>query len=235
LYYNWRGYTNYLFEGRILRLFETGHQQEDRIVMDLLKAGYEVWAADERGKQFTYLDASGHGVVKLDGVIKGVPGYEEIPLVLEIKSHNDKSYGGVNSKGVAAEKRFHYWQVQMGIWLTQLTGGLYVSVNKNDEQLYFEYIAPDLRIQSKIQETIESLVRATIIPTRISETPDDYFGCRWCDHKAVCTGKAEPERHCRSCVYSKPWDNGEWLCTKLGVLLNREDQLNGCSEYEVKK
>lgn len=235
MFYSWRGYTHKLFPGRILRLFETGHLQEDRIVRDLLRAGYEVWATDSKGRQFTYTDETGHGVCKTDGVIRGVPGHETEPLVMEIKTHADKSFKDVTKKHVAASKRYHYYQLQMGMWLTGLSGGLYVSLNKNDEQYYFEYVEPNLVVQERIQQTIIKQVEAEIIPTRLSDDQDNHFGCMWCDHKDVCTGRAEPVRHCRSCVNAQAWEGGEWLCRSRGVLLNREEQLTGCSEYEVKK
>ena len=43
IWMDWRGYGSVEFDGRMLRLFETGHLQEDRIVSDLKAAGYTVY------------------------------------------------------------------------------------------------------------------------------------------------------------------------------------------------
>ena len=43
IWLSWRGYDNPLFDGRMLRLFETGNLQEKRIIADLRKAGFSVW------------------------------------------------------------------------------------------------------------------------------------------------------------------------------------------------
>ena len=48
VWYDWRGYTKSSFDGRLLRLFRTGHLQEDRIVADLKLAGFEVWEKEFR-------------------------------------------------------------------------------------------------------------------------------------------------------------------------------------------
>ena len=74
IWLSWRGYDNPSFDGRMLRLFETGNLQEKRIIQDLRKAGFGVWDAYENGLQFAYTDETKHFVVKIDGVIKGIPG-----------------------------------------------------------------------------------------------------------------------------------------------------------------
>jgi hypothetical protein len=43
----------------MLRLFETGHLQEERIVEDLRRAGFAVWDKREDGRQFEFIDETG--------------------------------------------------------------------------------------------------------------------------------------------------------------------------------
>ena len=52
IYFQWRNFAKKQLDGRILRLFETGYIQEDRIIKDLHNSGLEVWAVDEYGSQF---------------------------------------------------------------------------------------------------------------------------------------------------------------------------------------
>ena len=45
LWYQFRHAWTPLFEGRLLRLFETGDREEDRIVSNLRAVGVKVWGA----------------------------------------------------------------------------------------------------------------------------------------------------------------------------------------------
>ena len=82
IWLSWRAYDVSDFDGRMLRLFNTGHLQEQRIIDDLIQAGCQVWAVDPHGQQYTYTDDTGHFVVKVDGIIKGIDGAENTPHVL---------------------------------------------------------------------------------------------------------------------------------------------------------
>ncbi len=232
LWYSWRGFTHELIEGRVLRLFKTGHLQEDRIVEDLQRAGAEVWAIDETtGKQFTWLDETGHYVTKPDGVIKWPP-FVPVPFVLEIKTHNDKSFQALRKNGVVASKPEHVWQMNSAMWLSGLTGAVYVSLNKNDEDYHIEVLPRDELIIKRLYENKQAVITATIPPARVSET-QSHYQCRWCDHLSVCSGYDKPLRNCRTCLSSEPlMENGEWVCTKHGNILDRETQKVGCEDYE---
>ena len=229
---SWRAYAQSQFGGRMLRLFSTGHAQEDRIVADLKAAGLEVWEKDPlTGEQFQYIDETGHFIVKLDGIAKGVPESEKTPHVLEIKTHNKNSFSGVQKHGVLKSKPEHYVQVQAGMLFSGIKRGLYVALCKDDEQFYVERIHPDAAVQAEASKKILRLVNATIRPAGIS--PDgEGFGCKYCDMKEVCTGRTAPLRTCRSCVHADPARvTGEWVCGLLGAPLSKEAQKQTCPEY----
>lgn len=232
---SWRGYAEPQFSGRIFRLFRTGHLQEDRIIEDLRRAGFELWSHQEDGEQFTYTDPTGHFVAKLDGVIKGVPGAEKTPHDLEIKTHNKKSFTEVQAKGVQSAKPAHYVQIQAGLMLSGLTRALYVALCKDDEQFYVERIKPDEALMANIQERITKLIEAELIPAGISENGSS-FPCRWCDMRKACVGEEEPIRTCRSClnVQVVP-ENGAWACALTGGTLSGSEQLAACPQYEARK
>jgi len=231
---SWRAYATAKFGGRMLRLFGTGHWQEERIVADLRAAGLSVWDRDEKtGQQIEYIDDTGHFIVKLDGIVKGVPEAVKTSHVLEIKTHNKNSFAGIAKHGVQKSKPEHYVQVQAGMLKSGLTRGLYVALCKDDEQFYVERIYPDAVAQSGVDRKIVSLVNATMRPAGIS--PDgESFGCKFCDMKEVCTGRATPLKTCRSCQHAKP--NvlpGEWVCGLYGSTLSKDAQKNACPDYEV--
>jgi len=231
LWYSWRAYDDKKFGGRMLRLFRTGHLQEDRILDDLKLAGYQVWDRDEDGKQPTFVDSTGHLVCKLDGVIKGVPGAEKTPHDLEIKTHSLSSFTEVKKKGVQTAKPLHYAQMQAGMLFSGLKRALYVALCKNDEDYHIERIRPDTAVQEGIKSKIITLVNATIAPQGIS-TDGKAFGCKWCDMKDVCINGKTPIRTCRSCTEVVVCKNeGAWACGLTGVILSNDMQKLACGDY----
>jgi len=229
----WRAYARSEFDGRMLRLFQTGHMQEERVVADLRRAGFEVWDKDENGEQFQRVDATGQFITKIDGIIKGVPDSEKTPHLLEIKTHNKNSFASLQKHGLQKHKPEHYAQMQISMQLFGFTRGLYISICKDDEEYHIERIKEDKDEQKSISNRIIKLVSATLRPAGISDDGSS-FGCKYCDMKAVCTGQAVPLRTCRSCVHADPAAYcGEWTCSISGEVLSKEQQLEGCSNYEV--
>lgn len=234
IWYDWRGVANEEIQGRVLRLFETGHLQEARIVLDLRRAGLEVWDVDKRGGQFTYNDDSGHFVVKVDGVVKGVPGSEKTPHILEIKTHNKNSFQDVSKSGVLKSKPDHYAQVHSGMIYSKLDRGLYVALCKDDESYYVERIVFDPAYAKALEKKILTVRSATIPPVR-SFDPAKSFECKWCSSQDVCAGRAPMLKNCRTCEHSEALDHdGLWMCSKLNTTLSPADQLAGvnCELYE---
>jgi hypothetical protein len=233
IWLSWRAYDTSKFGGRMLRLFETGELQEKRIIADLRLAGFGVWDTYESGLQYAYTDDTGHFIVKLDGVVKGIPGAEETPHILEVKTHNTKSFTELEKKGVQGSKPAHYYQVQAGMLMTGIDRGFYVALNKDTEQYYVRRIKPDEAVQEDILKRIKTLVEAELAPARIGEDPENY-PCRWCDYKDVCYNNKSPIKTCRSCEHAKPFENGTWLCTLKSSTLSLDDQLAACESYAQK-
>lgn len=232
IWLDWRGYARKPFGGRMLRLFGTGHWQEDRVVADLKAAGLQVWEKREDGKQFEFTDPTGHLIVKLDGVVKGVPESSEKPHNLEIKTHNQTSFNAVVKHGVQKHKPLHYAQMQTGMWLGELTRSLYVSICKNDEQYDIQRVAADRKAQKAIEQKVIKLVEARMRPAGISDDKTS-FTCKFCDMVEVCYGDVAPLRHCRTCVSCEPTENGTWTCRLKGEHLDQTQQRAGCEHYEV--
>ena len=233
IWLSWRAYDDKKFGGRMLRLFKTGHLQEDRVIEDLKDAGYQMWSHQADGNQWTYTDDTGHFVCKLDGVIKGVPGAEKTAHDLEIKTHSLSSFTELKKKKVEVAKPVHFWQMQAGMLFSKLPRALYVALCKNDEDYHIERIYPDPAVQEEIKVKIIKLVEATIAPVGISDDGKS-FGCKWCDMKDVCVGGKTPIKTCRSCseaVVAKT--NGEWICGLTGKVLSNDEQKLACSDYQL--
>jgi hypothetical protein len=74
LYYTFRWATVERHDGRLLRLFQTGHLAEHRFVADLRSIGCEVQEINpETGKQWQVSAVGGHFGGSMDGVVLGLP------------------------------------------------------------------------------------------------------------------------------------------------------------------
>ena len=228
---SWRGFYISKFGGRTLRIFKTGHLQEDRIVEDLRLAGLAVWNADAEGNQFQFTDPiSGHFIAKVDGVVRDIPEDTATPHVLEIKTHSDKSFKDLTKHGLLKSKPMHWYQVQSGMLYGGFKRGLYVALNKNDEQYHMETVEPCTATQNDIEKRIDNLLSSTVAPVRIAENPDS-FACKFCDARAVCWNEAPPERNCRTCINCSPGEDSTWVCNMLGETRSFDGQRAGCEHH----
>ncbi len=230
---SWRAYDSAKFGGRMLRLFGTGHWQEDRIVEDLKRAGFQIWEKDHKGEQFQFVDVTGHFISKMDGVLKGYPGSTQTPHVLEIKTHNKSSFSAVVKHGVLKSKPKHYAQVQSSMMLSGMNRAIYVALCKDDEQFYVERIKEDKPAQKALSTTIIKLVEARLKPAGISDEPLTSKLCMFCDVKEVCAGIKPAVRTCRSCRANCAVENGEWRCELHDKILSKDEQRATCASYEV--
>ena len=232
IWLDWRGFAREQFDGRMLRLFETGHLQEERIVNDLRRAGFAVWDKQEDGRQYEFSDDTGHFITKVDGVIKDVPDYEGEPHILEVKTHNKNSFTTLQKKGVREAKPSHYSQVQISMMLSSIGYALYVAICKDDEQYYVERVEADPAEQKKLQQKITKLTEARLRPAGISDDGTS-FSCKFCSMRSVCVKETEPLRHCRTCSMCTPGAEGKWVCELNKSTLTIDEQRKGCEHWEA--
>lgn len=242
---SWHWVTKPHFEGRILRLFNRGHLEEPRMVACLLTIGVEVWQFDENGKQFRISDHNGHFGGSMDAVCRGVPDMPDEPVLGEFKTHNEKSFAKmagkaendsngrrirVGGEGVIKAKWEHFIQMQIYMGKNGLRWALYMAVNKDTDEIHAEMVAFDVNQYNKALERAGTIIKSLSPPKRINDSPG-WFGCRFCDHKPVCHGQALPEVNCRTCMHSKPNEEGTWDCGIDGRTLDTKAQLFGCQEF----
>lgn len=93
LWYDFRKVRLPEFPGRILRLFQTGHREEDRMIADLKRAGLEVYGCNPGdGEQFEVSAFGGHFSGHFDGLVRGVPDAPNQWHLLEAKTSSAKAY-----------------------------------------------------------------------------------------------------------------------------------------------
>jgi hypothetical protein len=224
----WMGFRHVFlerFDGRMLRLFDTGHREELRVIDDLRAAGMEVWALDPAtSEQYTYTALDGHVVAKLDGVVLGVPEAPETPHDLSIKTANTKNFAKIQKDGIAKAKPEHYAQVQIEMGLADLNRALYVCVCKDTDEIYVERINFDDKAFKAFLLRASRIIKAEAAPDRISNDPAFYI-CKFCPLTQHCHGEAMPEVNCRTCVHATPGANGTWQCA------NDLEMKPGCNDH----
>lgn len=222
------------FEGRLLRLFETGNVYEERLVGLLRLAGVKVDAVDpETGEQFRVVFADGHASGRTDGEAVGLPEAPKTRHLLECKTHSDKSFAELVKHGVEVAKPVHYAQMQIYMHMRGLTRALYLAVNKNTDALHAERIEYDPTAALRLVAKAERIVKADRPPTRQYDDPEarSAWKCRSCPALGVCHQGAWARRNCRTCLHSTPGPNGSWTCARFGRELSDYEQATGCERH----
>lgn len=239
LWYGWRKvHDPEPLDGRRIRLFETGHLEEGRLIGDLRSAGMVVAdAVPQTGRQFGVWSLGGHLRGHLDGTIDGVPDAPKTTHVLECKTHNDKSFKALVKDGVARSKPGHVSQMQFYMHFTGLTRALYVAVNKNDDQLYAERVRYDAMAALQLVARAERIIRADQPPAKLHDDPTAKaaFACGWCPARTVCHEGAWARVNCRTCLHATPvvdeGDAGRWHCARHDINLTPDEQRRGCHQH----
>jgi len=219
------------FEGRMLRLFARGQDEEPRFVKALASVGIQVQELDAAtGKQLRISDCNGHFGGSLDGVGWTPPGAVE--FLVEFKTHGLKSFDELVKYGVAQAKPQHVVQMQTYAPYYKLTHGLYCAVNKNTDEFHFEWLTLDWNIGALHVAKAERLINSQTPPKKISETPT-YFKCKWCHFSGICHSNHIPEKNCRSCAKATPVENGEWACSDILInnIIPRDFVPHGCQNW----
>lgn len=236
LWYNFRQVALVTFEGRMLRLFDTGHREETRFVEELRGLGCEVHEVDpETKEQFEVNAVNGHFSGHMDGVARGLPEAPKSWALLEFKTHNAKSFAELVKVGVRKHKPEHWAQMQTYMGLGKLDRALYLARNKDNDDLYPEWIHFDKAECDKYLARAERIIYAKEPPAKMSDDPA-FWLCKFCDFYDVCHGEQPARKNCRTCVNATPCndrDGGKWTCDKGSQRyeIPNDVQLEGCPEH----
>jgi hypothetical protein len=234
IFYDFRWVTDpETFTARTLRIFESGHIAETRVIKWLRDAGLNVEDRDpETGGEFEYTSCDGHFVGKFDGIVTGLKEAPKTPHLLEIKSMNDKNFGQLVKHGLAVAKPEYLAQIQSYLHISGFTRALFIALNKNDDQLYAERIHYDAAHAAALMAKAERIKAANEPPARIADDPAS-FACKFCSSKPVCHLQGGTIlRNCRTCLHSEPFREGPmWFCHRHETILQISDQEAGCPHH----
>ena len=214
LWYLFRHASRPTFDGRQLRLFETGDREETRLVANLRAIGCTVWAVDpETEKQIRFTACDGHFALSLDGVIEGLPDAPKTPHTFEAKTMNDRNFSALKKEGVQKSKPGYWAQCQIGMHMSGIERCAFMAVCKSSDEIYMERIHYDAAEAISLLAKAEAVIFSDKPPQKLSNDPA-FFGCKFCDFKEVCHNAKPPEVNCRTCAHATPERSGDgaWSC-----------------------
>jgi len=218
------------FEGRILRLFGTGKREEARVFEELRAIGVEVHS-EENGSQINCRDETGHFGGSVDAIVRGLPESPKAWAVLEIKTHNTRSFADVKKRGVADSKYQHFAQMQIYMSLLKLQRALYFAVCKETDEIYTEWVHADKDVAVSLSQRAESIVFAKEPPAKVSSDPA-YYLCKMCPMYGQCHNMQTASVNCRTCANVTQNCNGSWTCEHHNItVLGLKKQQEGCDEH----
>ena len=178
------------FQGKTLRIFDMGHDGEERVAEYLRLAGFGLLTVDpENGRQFGISDAGGRFKGHLDGVILQGPAIEGMayPMVWENKALGSKSWADVQKNGLKKSKPTYFAQVQVYMGYKEAGMCLFTALNRDTGEIYVEVIRFDAQA---CQTYIDKAVRivSSKNPEELSKIGRglDDFKCKFCDYKRRC-------------------------------------------------
>ena len=218
------------FDGRMLRLFRRGQEEEEKVVSWLTQIGCEIHSTG--GKQ-ARVDFGAHVSGSIDGIIEnGVPEAPTKRHILECKTHSAKSFKELQDKGVRESKPQHWCQMQVYMHGTQIDRALYFAVCKDDDQIYTERVRYDAEAAKALVERGRRLTLTERIPEPLS-TDSTWYQCRFCAAHDLCFGsKMTKEVNCRTCALSTPTEESKWLCARYdNAEIPVDAQREGCDGH----
>jgi hypothetical protein len=225
-------------EGRMMRIWRTGHESEATLIEDLRMAGVTIERQQEE------VSFGGHILGHIDGIATGVPGAEKTPHVFDAKSAKLERFKLLLKEGVAKAETKAWVQLQGYMLALGLDRALYVSRCKDDERIYSERIHLDKEAAEAWVERGHRISLMSDAPERIDERPS-FYKCKMClDWIDVChKAKSTDAVNCRTCAHSTPMtqtvigeydliETGVWKCERWGQLIpSVEAQRAGCPAH----
>lgn len=225
LWYQWRHCIKPALPSRMKRLFRRGDREEYVFVWLLRGIGCTVHERDSNGKQFSVKDFENHLSGHLDAVIEfpkrfWLKGHKARPVLGEFKTANDSKFQDCRKLGVKKWHPKYYGQMQTYCGYEKLPGAVFFIVNKNDDDLFIEWVPSIKRDFDNLVDKAESIINAQEPPPRIpcaSPTLWDFKtgdGCKYCDALGICFKKEPSQKLCRTCKHASPGTNASWVCAK---------------------
>ncbi len=234
LWYRFRKALPSQFKGRVLRLFETGNREEERMIRNLEAAGVLVDAVNPAtGKQYHFTKLNGHISGYADGIGLGIREAPATLHLLEFKTMNERNFNKFKKDGIKKSFSQYYAQVICYMDGLGLSRCFFLAVNKNTDELYAERVYPDPVYAKQMFQKAELIITANTPLTRISDNPG-WWQCKFCEYYEICHMDKCAQVHCRTCLNSEAVMGAgapNWRCCQGGRLMDYKTQMTGCTDH----
>ena len=229
LWYDFHWFPRKAWEGRMLRLVDRGKREEHALRELLAAEGFVFLDSEESQLQVSMLN--GHFGGSCDGLMEPPDWWShQERMILEMKTSNTKQFQHL-ADTIRIAKPEHYAQMQVYMHGLGVKHGLYMAVNKDNDELYFEEVAAVERDYAELERKANFVIMSSAAPQRISENPS-YYRCKMCDSNEYCRNKAAlTGPNCRNCIHSQPIEKGQWQCKFWEDVIPKETMPVGCEEH----
>ena len=185
------------FPARIRRIFERGHDAEDRAARWLASAGLVLATTNGlTGEQFEVSFCNGRLLGHADGILLhwlgDGPAPLELPALWECKCLGHKYVVEARRKRIRSSHPKYYAQMQLYMRGLKLDRGLITCIDADTMELHHELVERDDREADRLIARAERILAATDAGEWLprSETSPVSMICKMCRHKAICWGGA---------------------------------------------
>ena len=183
---------------------------------------------DKGQRQIRISGCKGH----FGGAIDGIAERNGQRFLAEFKTQaTGKKFVELCQKGVKLSKPVHYAQMSMYGYKLGLQYAIYMTVNKNDDDLHVEVVELDWRLGESLERKAEMIIFSQEPPAGVSLSPA-YFECSYCDHLKVCHQSGDSLVNCRSCRMASAIEDANWHCEQWDATIPKEHIKAGCPEWK---
>lgn len=246
LWLSFRWCDREIFNGRMQRLFQRGHREEQYFVQYLRGIGFTVWEFDpsipetepKHKRQWKISRFGGHYGGSTDGVCAFPPGWN-IPgrYLLEFKTNGTGAgYNKVGNEGIEIAKPVHWSQCNayghdLRFEGEKLDGIVYGITNKNDDDITWQFRQFDDKMGELLVNKAGAIIASDKPMPKISENPTNR-DCGFCAMKGVCHNGKTPLKNCRSCKMAFPQQDGTWFCGQWQATIpGKTEMLAACENW----
>lgn len=229
---------------RTKRIFDRGDLEEARVIAELKDVGMYVYKQYEPDgeqielfghvgeEQEELVGFAGHAKGHPDGRVLGVIEAPKKPHLLEIKTAKASKFKEFVKHGVEKANPVYYGQMQRYMDEMGLERALFIVTNKDTEERYYERVKLNKEAAKDLKYKEVMVISSDCPPEKLSQNKN-WIDCKFCRAKDVCHNGQEVDRNCRTCVHVDIVDHGLWECGKKEIVLSYDEQVVGCSDYQV--
>ena len=215
LFYIFRWCKLEKFSGRMVRLFQVGHNFEPRATEYLRACGFEVHEA-----QIKITGCNDHYGGSIDA--KAYDPTLDKYFICEFKtSGTGIGFTDVETKGLEKAKPKHWAQMCQYGYKHGIKYGIYLIENKNDSDITVQVVELDWELGHHLENKAFDIIEAKSPPHKISQQPS-YYECKYCNFQDICHFGEAVEENCRSCKNASPVERGEWFCSKYSTVIPKD-------------